>query len=229
MESWSFGNGKSIYVVHTNDVYHKLVEDRAWLENKVLDTWSITRNVKWWRRVLDVGWQSQLPFRAKVFLWRAIVGGLPLAMALKRRHISNGTCFFCTVAEEDARHRFITCSVAKAIWVIMSQIWASITGNILSPYKWVFMDEDKVMPTPSYKVVFYYLRYWGMWFNWTMRNEFLFDGLHGIAQQIRRMKGKLIWQFSQLCCMGILSQEEIDLCHLVLQHLRGFPLHYHYL
>ena len=54
------------------------------------------------------------------------------------------------------------------------------------------MDEDKVMPTPSYKVVFYYLRYWGMWFNWTMRNEFLFDALHGIAQQIRRMKEKLI-------------------------------------
>ena len=140
-----------------------------------------------------------------------------------------GHVFFYTVFEEDARHRFITCSVATAIWVIMSQNWASITGNILSPYKWVFMDEDKVMPTPSYKVVFYYLRYWGMWFNWTMRNEFLFDGLHGITQQIRRMKGKLIWQFSQLCCMGILSQEEIDLCHLVLQHLRGFPLHYHYL
>ena len=56
--------------------------------------------------------------------------------------------------------------------MIISQIWASITGNILSPYKWVF---DKAMPTPSYKVVFYYLRYWGMWFKWTMRNGFLFD------------------------------------------------------
>ena len=93
-KDWSFGNGKMIFLVNTNYVYNKLVEDRAWLENKVLDTWSITRNVKWWHRVLDAGWQSHLPFRAKVFLWRAIVGGLPLAMALKRRHISNGTCFF---------------------------------------------------------------------------------------------------------------------------------------
>ena len=58
------------------------------------------------------------------------------------------------MVEEDARHRFITCPVAKAIWVIISQIWASITGNLLSPYKWGFM-EDKVMPTPSYKYVFF--------------------------------------------------------------------------
>ena len=77
-----------------------------------------------------------------------------LAMTLKRRHISNGTCFFCTVVEEDDIYRFITFLVVKSIWVIISQIWASITGNILSPYKWVFIDEDKAMPTPSYKVVF---------------------------------------------------------------------------
>ena len=178
-KDWSFGIGQSLFVVNTNDVYHKLVEDRAWLETKVANTWYITRHIKWWTRVLDAGWQSRLPFRAKVFLWRVIVGGLPLAMALKRRNISNGTCFFCTVVDEDARHRFITCPVAKAIWVVISQIWASITGNILSPFNWVFIDDDKGMPAPSYKVVFDYLRYWGLWFNWTMRNGFLFDGLHG--------------------------------------------------
>ena len=145
--------------MHTNEVYHKLVEARAWLPNKVLDTWYITRHVQWWRRVLDAGWQSQIrPFRAKVFLWRAIVGGLPLAMALKRRHI-------------------------------------------LSPSTWVFM-EDKAMPTPSYKVVFDYLRYWGMWFNWTMRNGFLFDGLHGVTQQLRRMKGSLFGNFHTYVVWG---------------------------
>ena len=82
-KDWSFGIGHSIFVVNTNDVYHKLVEDRAWLETKVANTWYIARHVKWWTRVLDAGWQSRLPFRAKVFLWRVIVGGLPLAMALK--------------------------------------------------------------------------------------------------------------------------------------------------
>ena len=166
-------------MVHTNDVYHKLVEDISWLANKVLDTWYISRHVKWWRRVLDAGWRTHLPFRAKVFLWHALVGVLPLSIDLKQRHILYGTCFFFTVVDEDASHRFISCLVAKAIWVITSQIWASLTGNILSPYNWVLIDKDKAMLAPSYKVVFDYLRYWGMWFNWTMRNGFLFDGLHG--------------------------------------------------
>ena len=34
-KDWSFGIGQSIFVVNTNDVYHKLVEYRAWLATKV--------------------------------------------------------------------------------------------------------------------------------------------------------------------------------------------------
>ena len=119
-----------------------------------------------------------------MFLWHVIVGGLPLAIALKRRHTSNGTCFFCTVVEEDAKHTFITCPVSKAIWVVISYIWVSIIGNIFSPSNWVFINDDKGVPAPSYEVMFDYLRYWGMWFNWTMRNGFLFDGLNGVTQQL---------------------------------------------
>ena len=29
--------------------------------------------------------------------------------------------------EEDDKHRFITCPIAKAIWVVLSQIWAPLT------------------------------------------------------------------------------------------------------
>ena len=72
---------------------------------------------------------------SSIFVQRgALVGVLPLSMALKRKHISYGTCFFCTVVEEDAKHRFITCLVAIVIWEIISQIWASIIENNLMPY-----------------------------------------------------------------------------------------------
>ena len=46
-KDWSFGIGHSIFAVNTNDVYHKLFKDRVWLATKVLDTWYITRHVKW--------------------------------------------------------------------------------------------------------------------------------------------------------------------------------------
>ena len=55
-KDWSFHSDKSVCVMHTNDVYHKLVENKPWLAKKGLFTWRITRYVKWWCQVnLDVG------------------------------------------------------------------------------------------------------------------------------------------------------------------------------
>jgi hypothetical protein len=51
--------------------------------------------------------------------------------------------------------------------------------------------------TPTYKVVLDYLRYLGMWYSWSSRNGFLFAGLSGVSQHICRIKGQLVWQFSQ--------------------------------
>ena len=84
---------KDLSFVHTNDIYYKFVEDRAWLAKKVLDTWHIKQCVKWWCQALDVGVRSHLLFHPMVFLRCVIIGGWPLAKVLKRTHISNGTWF----------------------------------------------------------------------------------------------------------------------------------------
>ena len=112
----------------------------------------------------------------------------------------------------------------KPFWVVISQIWASITRNILSPFNWAFINDDKGMPAPSYKVVFDYLRYWGMWFNWTMRNGFLFDELNGVTQQFREVDVAI---FATMLYGDVVPRGDKGMS-LVLQHLRGFPLHYHY-
>ena len=85
--------------------------------------------------------------------------------------------------------------------------------------------------SPDYKFVFDYLRYLDMWYIWNLQNGFLFDGLSRVSQHICRIRGKLIWQFSQLCCMGTLSPNELHLCRFVLQlqHLRRLSLPHHYL
>ena len=62
--------------------------------------------------------------------------------------------FFCIVVNEDAKHGLIACSVAKAIWVVIPQSWASITRSILPHFKWVIINDDKAIPMPSYHVVF---------------------------------------------------------------------------
>ena len=47
-----------------------------------------------------------------------------------------------------------------------------------------------------------------------MRNRLLFDELRGVPH---KMKVKLVRQFSELCRMGMLSHDELDLRHLGLQ------------
>ena len=44
---------------------------------------------------------------AKVFVWRALIGGSPLGLALKQHALA--TSFFCIIQMEDSTHRFIQC------------------------------------------------------------------------------------------------------------------------
>ena len=46
-KDWFFENKKSLVAVNTNDVYHKLVKDRVWVQRKILDTWHIIRGSEW--------------------------------------------------------------------------------------------------------------------------------------------------------------------------------------
>jgi hypothetical protein len=78
-------------------------------------------------------------------------------------------------------------------------------------FEWIFIEADRVLPTPTYKVVLDYLKYLGMWYSWSLRNGFLFAGVSGVSQHICRIKGQLFWQFSQVCFMGTLSLGEVRL------------------
>ena len=106
--------------------------------------------------------------------------------------------FFCTTIEEDDIHRLITCPLAKAIWVLYITNMGIFIEQCLfvSPFKWVFIDGVRCLPTLSYQVAFDYLRYSRMWYNWSLGSGFMFDGLCGVPQQSLRSKGKLISQFS---------------------------------
>ena len=96
-------------------------------------------------------------FGAKVFLWYVMFIGLLLAMAFKTDVCRMEHVFFCTVADKDDKHWFIACLIARAIWVIILQMWASLTcANFLLFFKWVSIDGARALHTSSYHVVFDY-------------------------------------------------------------------------
>ena len=64
-------------MISTNDAYHKMIDKHKWMEEKVLKIWGFRKPITWWFPVIKVSWCSRLMLRAKVYLWRVMVGALP--------------------------------------------------------------------------------------------------------------------------------------------------------
>ena len=172
------------------------------------------------KNVLQKGWCSHLSFRAKVFIWRIMVGGLPLGDALCKRKIASGFSFFCTVKGEHSPHRFISCVVTKMVWKCINAIWMSLTWVIKSPFKWIFAQVELGGLSPSFQIILDYLRYYGLWFICHMWNAFTLDEQSGVHRCVLRLKGFLWWQFSLLEMSSIFNHEERQVCKLVGHHIR---------
>ena len=64
------------------------------MATQVNKEWGITRSNRCWQSVVQMGswWQCCPPFKAEVFIWRVIVGGLALGVALRKRSIAVLEC-----------------------------------------------------------------------------------------------------------------------------------------
>ena len=140
----------------TNLLYHCFIESLGWVSSKAEEEWKIHKfNHGWWQ-ILQRSWHSKLSVVAKAFIWRVLIGGLPLGLALKRRGLATGNCFFCTVQMEDSTHRFIQCSIVCQIWSYISQIWQVLSQCYLTPRQWVFAQFTQVDPKLEMEILFSY-------------------------------------------------------------------------
>ena len=94
---WTFVRNRRLTMISTNDAYHKLIYKHRWMEERVIKIWGFRKPITWWFHVIKAGWCFRFVLRAKVFIWRVMVGVLSLADKFKKRNISRGTCFFCSV------------------------------------------------------------------------------------------------------------------------------------
>lgn len=157
------------------------------------------------------GWQSQLPYQGKVFIWRMLVGGLPTRDQLSRRKITLASCFFCTTCTETVMHLFMSCPVARQIWSFLSCVWEAVERSTISAHQWIFGICPQIITSDSHLVIFHFLRWTGLWHIWTTRNGFIFDSLSGIHGHILRIRGLVLWQFSSLLSAQLLDADVISL------------------
>ena len=61
-------------------------------------------------------WCSWLMLQAKVFIWRVMVGALPMRNTLNKRKVSSGMCFFCLAKLEHSKQWFVSCIMCRIFW-----------------------------------------------------------------------------------------------------------------
>ena len=76
--------------------------------------------------MLEKGWHSKFPFKAKVFVSRVINDVFPAEQALRNRNIDNGSCSWCMVVLKNNRHCFLNCPMAKKVWELVDTVWTSV-------------------------------------------------------------------------------------------------------
>ena len=143
-----------------------------------------------------------------------MVGALPLGDALKKRNISRRICFL------HSRHRYFSCSIARMVWSCINLVWMSQSGVSLSSFSWVFTHMESNEPMPHFQLIFEFLRYWGLWFNWNMQNPFTFDSHVRVRKYVVKLKGLLLWQLKVLDKSRNLNHEERELCKVIYHRIR---------
>ena len=66
----------------------------------------------------------------KVFIWRVMIGTLPLGDTVRKRNIARGTCFFYSMELEDNRHGLLSCLMTRVIRRCIDLEWMSLIRGL---------------------------------------------------------------------------------------------------
>lgn len=119
-------------------------------------------------KVLKKVWNSRIPPRIKIHIWRLLFDALPTRVNLFiRRIIHNQLCSLCQNHNGDIPHLFWYCSFAQKVWK-SSGLWFLLSdfkrGDVGDLFQWIFdngSSEEFVMIC---------------WSIWIARNDQMFQG-----------------------------------------------------
>lgn len=137
-----------------------------------------------WRKL----WNLKLPGKIINFLWRACRNVLPIAEALRVKHVEiDRMCTWCHSHEEDTMHALFTCCFAKELWQhvgLQDLVPATAACSMLQNLKQVFSTSNLKL------CVKIGLLCWGLWVRrnkwvWNRKNMSVF-GVNAMAENLLR-------------------------------------------
>ncbi|PWA48326.1 RNA-directed DNA polymerase, eukaryota [Artemisia annua] len=122
-------------------------------------------------------WCKWIPKKCNIFGWRAEMGRIPTACALRHRNIQivDASCVFCGDAEETVDHLFTGCILASRVWQHISS-WCKVKNFFAFSFKDLLDVHNFVGLSGRAKYIFYGIIIIGCWCIWRARNHQKFLG-----------------------------------------------------
>ncbi|PWA51973.1 RNA-directed DNA polymerase, eukaryota, Reverse transcriptase zinc-binding domain protein [Artemisia annua] len=121
-------------------------------------------------------WCKWIPIKCNIFGWRAEMGKIPTALALRHRNIPiiDVSCPFCDDVEETVDHLFTGCLVANALWQHVAS-WCKVPNWFAFSFKDLMEIHEFVGLSGRAKVIFHGITLLGCWCIWRARNRIKFQ------------------------------------------------------
>ncbi|KAJ0550752.1 putative reverse transcriptase zinc-binding domain-containing protein [Helianthus annuus] len=129
------------------------------------------------RRDHFMRWESWVPNKVNIFVWRAEMDRIPTKVALIRRRINvqDGSCSLCDNGEEDVMHLFTGCGFAFGVWDSVGR-WCNISPILAFDFKDLLGIHDQVSGCKWAKKVIRGVVMITCWVLWKTWNAKVFQG-----------------------------------------------------
>ncbi|PWA62724.1 RNA-directed DNA polymerase, eukaryota [Artemisia annua] len=129
-------------------------------------------------------WSNWLPNKCNIFGWRAEMGRIPTASALRYRNIqvADASCVLCGDVEESVDHLFTGCIFSARIWQLISS-WCKVQNFFAFSFKDLLDSRNFVGLSGKAKDIFYGIIIVGCWCIWRARNLQKFQNKHAKVEE----------------------------------------------
>ena len=101
----------------TSILTYTFLQPMPWIHNHANHLWHMQKPLSWWSKNLNVLWKAKLPLKQRLFLWRCIIGTLPVGATLVKRKIAAATttCLRCHAFAETVPHLLWFCHSSRLL------------------------------------------------------------------------------------------------------------------
>lgn len=157
-------------ILTVKSVYHALKHQTTVQQNEPSTSLGISPTL--WKLI----WNSKVPQKIKIFLWKLVHNILPVQENLFKKRISRSNiCPICKKETESIEHTFLRCDWTRPVWFGLQMGYALNQGVITNFNSWLsdwFEEICKLQDLKEYSIVKMFCT---LWMIWKARNGFIFQ------------------------------------------------------